>query len=397
MASAPILTLPSFIALRFDPKGYYLSYVREGGSIDGYLKFFETQAESPFSKLQVEAAGADGLFHIRSTQNNKYWERSKNLSITGNPAEQYWITATANNKEEDQSKESCTLFKFISVDPAKNTVRIVHVQSGCYLCLWGLANPTYDGCVLANYQIHDHQGCDIFQLVDLKLPIPKIMTFGFIPKGSYLSYVREGGSIDGYLKFFETNVESPYAKFEVELAGVDGSYVLLHIRSLQNNKYWERSKNLSITGNPAEQYWITATADNKEDDQSKESCTLFKSIPIDPATKTVRILHLQSGCYLCLWGLANPTYDGCVLANYQVHDHQGCDIFQVAYLSSGAVEGEHGDGDGMDGKQSDRVEAKGSAVAGRLVNDVAVHAEQAPAGAVLNDNGISHMIMLLQR
>ncbi|KAK8549307.1 hypothetical protein V6N13_008983 [Hibiscus sabdariffa] len=54
-------------------------------------------------------------------------------------------------------------------------------------------------------------------------------------------------------------------------------------------------------------------------------------------------------------------------------------------------------GMGMDGKQSDRVEAKGSAVAGRLVNDVAVHAEQAPAGAVLNDNGISHMIMLLQR
>ncbi|KAK8485627.1 hypothetical protein V6N11_008976 [Hibiscus sabdariffa] len=138
------------------------------------------------------------------------------------------------------------------MDPAKNTVQIVHVQSGCHLCLWGLANPTYDGCVLANYQIYDQQSYDIFQLVDLKLPKPKIITLGFIPKDSYLSYVREGGSIDGYLKSFETNIESPYAKFEVEGAGVDESYVLLHIRSLQNNKYWERSKNLSITGNNKE-------------------------------------------------------------------------------------------------------------------------------------------------
>ncbi|GMJ01762.1 hypothetical protein HRI_003845400 [Hibiscus trionum] len=315
MASAPILTLPSFIALRFDPKGSYLSYVREGGSIEGYLKFFETQAESPYSKLQVEAAGADGLFHIRSCQNNKYWERCKNLSITGNPAEQYWITATAD------TKESCTLFKFISVDPGLNTVRIVHVQSGCYLCFWGLANPTYDGCVLANYQVYDHQGFDVFQLIDLKLPTPKIISLGFSPKGCYLSYVREGGDIDGYLKFFETNVDSPYAKFEVEVASADG--LSFHIRSPQNNKYWERSKNVSITGNPAEQYWITATADNKE------WCTLFKFMPIDPATKTVRVVHVQSGCYLCLWGLANPTFDGCVLADYQVHDHQGFDVFEL--------------------------------------------------------------------
>ncbi|GMJ01764.1 hypothetical protein HRI_003845600 [Hibiscus trionum] len=314
-----------YIALRFDPKGYYLSYVREGGSIDGYLKFFETQAESPFSKLQLEAAGV--LFHVRCCQNNKYWERSKNLSITGNPAEQYWITATADTKEEDQSKESCTLFKLISVDRGLNTARIVHVQSGCYLCFWGLANPTYDGCVLANYQVYDRQGFDVFRLVDLKLPTPKIISLGFSPKGCYLSYVREGGDIDGYLKFFETNVESPYAKFEVEVDAADN--YSFHIRSLQNNKYWERSKNISITGKPAEQYWITATANNKEEDQSKESCTLFKFRYVDPDTNTVRIVHVQSGCYLCLWGLANPTYDGCVLANYQVHDHQGFDVFKL--------------------------------------------------------------------
>ncbi|KAK8665861.1 hypothetical protein V6N13_006018 [Hibiscus sabdariffa] len=133
------------------------------------------------SKFQVEAASADGLFHIRSCQNNKYWERSKNISITGNPAEEYWITATANSKEEDQSKASCTLFKFFSVDPATNSVQILHVQSGCYLCQWALASPTYGGCVLAlaNYQIYDHQGCDSFQLIDWSslVILPRFVAF----------------------------------------------------------------------------------------------------------------------------------------------------------------------------------------------------------------------------
>ncbi|XP_039001970.1 uncharacterized protein LOC120128351 [Hibiscus syriacus] len=309
------MALPSFIALGFNPKGVYLTYVADGGNIDGYLKFFETDVESPFAKFQVEVANADGLFHIRSCQNNKYWERSKNLSITGNPLEQYWITATADKKEEDLSKESCTLFKCIPVDSTMTSVRIVHVQSGCYLCLWKLADPSYHGIVLANYRIHDHQGCDIFQLIDLKLPTAKLITLGFNPKGVYLGYVRDAETIDGYLKFFETYAESPYAKFEMEVASADG---LFHIRSRTNNKYWERK-----------QYWITATASNKEEDQSKESCTLFKFAPVDPAKKTVRIVHVQSGCYLCQWGLANPTYESIVLANYQIYDHQGCDIFQL--------------------------------------------------------------------
>ncbi|XP_039001969.1 uncharacterized protein LOC120128350 [Hibiscus syriacus] len=135
---------------------------------------------------------------------------------------------------------------------------------------------------------------------NMELPRPKLISLGFSPKGVYLSYVRDGGNIDGHLNFFETYAKSPYAKFEMEFRSFDD--LLFHIRSVQNNKYWERSKNLSITGNPSEQYWITATSDNMEEDQSKESCTLFKLIPIDPAAKTVRIGHVQSGCYLCIGG-----------------------------------------------------------------------------------------------
>ncbi|KAK8548382.1 hypothetical protein V6N12_061296 [Hibiscus sabdariffa] len=117
LVAAADLKMPKFIALGFDPKGYYLSFVRDGGKMDGCIKFSETKVETPYTKFEVEVAGANGLFHIRSWQNNNYLERNKHT-------QEYWITATAKKKEEDESKESCTLFKFISVDPAMNTKHV---------------------------------------------------------------------------------------------------------------------------------------------------------------------------------------------------------------------------------------------------------------------------------
>ncbi|KAK8682421.1 hypothetical protein V6N13_054809 [Hibiscus sabdariffa] len=146
LVAAADLKMPKFIALGFDPKGYYLSFVRDGGKMDGCIKFSETKVETPYTKFEVEVAGANGLFHIRSWQNNNYLERNKHT-------QEYWITATAKKKEEDESKESCTLFKFISVDPAMNTVRIVHVKTGYYLCLSLQNDPTTDCCVYAKSRL----------------------------------------------------------------------------------------------------------------------------------------------------------------------------------------------------------------------------------------------------
>ncbi|XVF37567.1 hypothetical protein REPUB_Repub20aG0020300 [Reevesia pubescens] len=173
------LELPRFIVLRSNDKNDYLGYIHEDGNSDGYIKFSQTQALSPYAKFEVEIARKDGLVHIRSCQNNKYWVRIKNLSITGNSAEQYWIIATANKPEEDQSKESCTLFKPISVDPVMKTARIMHVQSGCYLCLWRLSNPTFTHCVLANYKVYDGNSCDIFTIIDWEslLILPRYVAF----------------------------------------------------------------------------------------------------------------------------------------------------------------------------------------------------------------------------
>ncbi|KAL4368203.1 hypothetical protein GQ457_05G027960 [Hibiscus cannabinus] len=95
------LSLPRYIALGLNPeisylnpKGSYLSYARGDGKMDAFIQFLETNAQSPYAKFEVEFTTARGLFHIRSCQNNKYWERNKN------PSEKYWITASANRKED---------------------------------------------------------------------------------------------------------------------------------------------------------------------------------------------------------------------------------------------------------------------------------------------------------
>ncbi|KAK8563747.1 hypothetical protein V6N12_035888 [Hibiscus sabdariffa] len=196
---------------------------------------------------------ADGLFHIRSCQNNKYWERSKNISITGNPAEEYWITATANSKEEDQSKASCTLFKFFSVDPATNSVQILHVQSGCYLCQWALASPTYGGCVLAlaNYQIYDHQGCDSFQLIDWSSRKPTI------------------SAVCGYR----------HRPCEIFVAN-DGT---IRIKTTCIDKFWRRSTN----------NWIWADSD---DTSTNDKDTLYRGVQVDG--KTIGLINLGNN-YFC--------------------------------------------------------------------------------------------------
>ncbi|KAE8712293.1 hypothetical protein F3Y22_tig00110258pilonHSYRG00104 [Hibiscus syriacus] len=154
-----------------------------------------------------------------------------------------------------------------------------------------------------------------------KIAFPRFIVLEANDKLNYLSYIR-GGDTDGYLRFFEDRIQSPFAKFEVEFSTND----LVHIRSCQNNKYWER---------PSNPHYITATADNKEEDQSKESCTLFRILFVNAADQNrVRIQHVQSGCYLCLWYSNNPALYRCVLAKYTVFDHQDADIFTVIDWSS---------------------------------------------------------------
>ncbi|KAE8712292.1 hypothetical protein F3Y22_tig00110258pilonHSYRG00103 [Hibiscus syriacus] len=257
--------LPRFIVLEANDKLNYLSYVHDGGELDRYLRFSENQAQNPYAKFEVELSDTKGLVHVRSCQNNKYWER---------PSNPHYITATADNKEEDQSKESCTLFRFLFVDAAdQNRVRIQHVQSGCYLCLWYSNNPALARCVLAEYTVFDHQDADIFTVIDWNsmLFLPKYVVF----KGIYGGYVcvRYYNGL-AYLEFAADDIADPTVACEI-FPNNDGT---IRIKQISNGKFWMRS-------NPYN--WILAQSD---DTSSRD--TLFRSVKVDG--QTIALINLDN-------------------------------------------------------------------------------------------------------
>ncbi|KAE8712298.1 hypothetical protein F3Y22_tig00110258pilonHSYRG00126 [Hibiscus syriacus] len=265
--------LPRFIVLGYMDKLNYLSYIRDGRDTDGYLRFFENQAQNPYAKFEVELSDTNGLMHIRSCQNNKYWVRTQNLSLTGSTSSQYWITATADKKEEDQSKESCTLFEFISVNSAENTGRIRHVHSGCYLCLWKWNNPTYTRSVLANYRVFDGQSADIFTIIDWNsiLFLPKYVAFkGFYEKYMCVRYLNKGRY--PFLQFIADDMADPTVHCEI-FPNNDGT---IRIKQVSNGKFWRRSPN-----------WIWADSD---DTSSNNRDTLFRPVKVDD--KTIALINL---------------------------------------------------------------------------------------------------------
>ncbi|KAK8571608.1 hypothetical protein V6N13_047274 [Hibiscus sabdariffa] len=269
MALASDLIVPRFFTLGFNPKGYYLSFVRDGGEMDGCIRFVQTNAESPYTKFEAEAANADGLFHIRSCQNNRYWERNKIPN---------WITATALKKEEDQTKPSCTLFKLISVDAAMNTVRMVHVQSANYLCLWGTGQPATDCCVLSSYNVYDNQGCDVFQLIDWSsfLILPRYVAFKG-HNGKYLC-LRYQDPNWPYMQFATDDIGDSTVPCEIFVT-TDG---IVRIKPTCADKFWRRSPN-----------WIWADSD---DTTSNNKDTLFRAVKVD--SKTIGLINLGNN-YFC--------------------------------------------------------------------------------------------------
>ncbi|XP_052882322.1 uncharacterized protein LOC108475105 [Gossypium arboreum] len=240
------------------------------GEYKGYAEFTETKVVSPNAKFEVEFA-KDGLVHIRSCTTNKYLKRTHNPSITGKPNEEYWITITADKPQEDQSKESCTLFKPIFEDPVYENCRFVHVQSGCYLYLWPLATSELGRGVLANKNHVAVNGDDIFEVIDWESLV-------ILPR-----YVAFKGNNDMFLRL--TQVEGhPYLEFSGADVGA-GSVPMevfymkngdIRIMPLSSDRFWRRSPN-----------WIWA---DSNDTEGTNKDTLFSAFKVD--SKTIALLNL---------------------------------------------------------------------------------------------------------
>ncbi|XP_038991904.1 uncharacterized protein LOC120115207 [Hibiscus syriacus] len=251
------------------------SFKKENDLYSGYAKFSEPLVVSSDAKFEVESAKG-GLVHIRSCATNNYLEQTEDDSISGKPDEQYWITVTAEKKEEDQSKESCTLFKPVEEDAVNKTYRFVHVQSGCYLCL--RLNPSSDvsAGVLANSTKVDSDGNDIFRVIDWDWLV-------ILPK-----FVAFKGNNDKYLLLIE--IEGyPYLQFSGEDIG-DASAAMeifytpngiIRIKPINSKKYWRRRPN-----------WIWVDSD---DTVGNDKDTLFRPFKVD--SKTIALLNLGNNMF----------------------------------------------------------------------------------------------------
>ncbi|XVF28198.1 hypothetical protein REPUB_Repub15cG0008200 [Reevesia pubescens] len=263
------LTVPRFIVLRSNEKNEYLGYIRKDVESNGYLCFMETQAVSSYAKFEVETSTQNDLVHIRSCQNNKYWARN---------AQNHCITTTAVKPEEDQSKESCTLFKPISVDSVKNTMRIMHVQSGCYLCLWPLTDDNvFNRCVLSLYNVFDGNGRDIFTIIDWDslIILPRYVAF----KGDIDQYLCLS-QIEGhpYLQFTSNDIGDSTVACEI-FVNHDGN---IRIKTISSNKFWRCSPD-----------YIWADSD---DTSSNNNDTLFRPFKVDD--QTIGLFNLGNN-YFC--------------------------------------------------------------------------------------------------
>ncbi|KAH1095997.1 hypothetical protein J1N35_012918 [Gossypium stocksii] len=260
---------PRFIVLK--SKEEYLGIIDGNCADDGYLKFSSaTQATSAYAKFEVEeAASGHGLVHIRSCRNNKYWERVQKNPTGGNSDSQYWIAATAKTREEDQSKGSCTLFKFIPVGTVANTVLIMHVQSKCPLCL---GTSRY---VLANNHVSDGSSDDTFTIINREtlLDLPRYVAF----KGDNTHYLRlrhmKGRP---YLQFSSSDIRDPNVAMELSVKN-DG---MLLIKPVSSDNYWRDSMG-----------WIWVDSNDTSDRN-----TWFRPVKVND--NTIALLTLRNN-YFC--------------------------------------------------------------------------------------------------
>ncbi|KAK5841257.1 uncharacterized protein LOC108475101 [Gossypium arboreum] len=258
------MTLPRFIVLKAPDAENYLRYKPRNGTYKGYAEFTATTVVSANAKFEVEFA-KNGLVHIRSCTKNKYLKRTH----TGGPNEGYWITITADQPEEDQSKESCTLFEPILEDSLHGNYRFVHVQSGHYLCLWPLATSELHRGVLANHnRVADNQN-DIFKVIDWESLV-------ILPR-----YVAFKGNNNKFLRLTEVG-DQPSLEFSGKDVGGDSvTMKVVHrkngdirIKTVSSDRVWRSSPNRVLLDSD----------ETKGDDQN----THFRAFKVDSKTIALR-------------------------------------------------------------------------------------------------------------
>ncbi|XP_074303195.1 uncharacterized protein LOC141637611 [Silene latifolia] len=221
------MALPSIVCLRSVYNNKYLRYRNEDVQTHGLLQFSGDKVMDSFAQFEVvEATDGSGLVHLKSRYTNKFLVRwSPN---------HYWITASANKPNEDQTNWGCTLFKpsFILDGDHSKKARLMHVQLGHYASLWRIDAP-FDSCLFAGSKDTDKDSCDIVTVIDWSSinKLPKNVAF----KGENGNYL--GASINNgipYLQFAYDDPNDPKVAHEAITAS-DGTVV---VKSKFTGKFW---------------------------------------------------------------------------------------------------------------------------------------------------------------
>ncbi|KAI3880867.1 hypothetical protein MKW92_026826, partial [Papaver armeniacum] len=126
--------------------------------------------------------------------------------------------------------------------------------------------------------------------------LPKYVILQSNQNDRYLHHYPEDPVLPNALRYTGDYSFHLDTRFEVVPATTGNGHV--HIRSLQNNKYWAK-----IAG---PNRFVSAMADKPEEDQSNEFCTLFEPVFVD----SIRLRHVSTGYYARYLQYPGTSYDG---------------------------------------------------------------------------------------
>ncbi|KAI3852811.1 hypothetical protein MKX03_028645 [Papaver bracteatum] len=261
--------LPKFIIIQSNFNHRYLHLEKANPIATDALRFDGDYSFGLETRFEVvPATTGNGLVHIRSQQNNRFWE---NVEGPGS-----WITATAVKPEEDRSSKYCTLFQPVYSDYGSNEiVRLLHVHTSHYVTFFLGANEI-NGCLNlgSDSQLTDHR--DLFTIIDWQsiVMLPNLIRI----KGDNGNHLRAYG--DGFMDYNSAVANSPDFEYEV-LPSRNGGICL---KSIQYGKYWKLDDKSS---------WIFANGYPTTDHDIK---TVFIPIKLGDNTIALRSLENDSFC-----------------------------------------------------------------------------------------------------
>ena len=222
-----MVQLPKSAVLKSKYNHNYLRFVNEACSpVRTFMQYSGKEILSPFTQFEFEQAKCDpSLYHIKCCYNNKYW-----VSLA---RDHHFIVAGADQKDEDKSKWTCTLFRPV-YDSCHQSFRFCHVHLGLNVVLWRVG-PPYGECLRAQWSVPDKDLCDLSVVIDWESlwSLPKFIAFRG-DNGSYLS----ARSIDNhsYLQFSSNNIDDPTVQMETFITN-DGK---IRVKSAHFQKFWRR-------------------------------------------------------------------------------------------------------------------------------------------------------------